>query len=72
MDGQPKELPSVIEEMWHSLKRKGYNVSFGSAVYEMGPQGNLDMRDLVTKAEKDMFASKRDFYRQAGNDRRTR
>ena len=72
VDGQPNELPSVIEKMWHLLKQKGYNVSFGSAVYERQPQGDLNMRDLVREAEKDMFATKRDFYRQSGNDRRIR
>lgn len=72
MDGRPKELLANIERMWHELKSKGYNVSFGSAVYEMGSPSVLNMHDLVRAAEKDMFASKRNFYRQAGNDRRSR
>ena len=72
MDGRPKELLADIERMWHELKNKGYNISFGSAVYEMDSPGNLNMRDLVREAERDMFVSKRNFYRQAGNDRRSR
>lgn len=46
--------------------------SFGIAVHEKQAQSELDMRDLVSAAEKDMFASKREFYLQSGNDRRNR
>ena len=72
VDGNPEELSSEIERMWQALNEKGYNVSFGIAVHKKQAQSDLDMRDLVREAERDMFASKREFYRQSGNDRRSR
>lgn len=71
VDGQPESMPSEIDQMKHALEKKGYHVSFGTAVREK-TQGSLDMRELVNEAEINMFAAKREFYRQPGKDRRSR
>ena len=71
VDGQPEKLYSEIERIKQDLDKKGYHVSFGTAVHEKA-QGDLDMRELVNEAERNMFAAKREFYRQSQNDRRSR
>ena len=70
-DSQPDGLTAEIERMKQELGRKGYRVSFGIASREKN-QGKLDMQGLVNEAESSMFADKREFYRQSGNDRRSR
>ena len=60
-----------IDRIRKALNEKGYHVSFGIAVHEKGQSG-LNMRELVNEAEINMFAEKREFYRQSENDRRHR
>lgn len=71
MDGQPEEVSSAVDRMRQELDKKGWHVSFGMAAHEMA-QGTPDMDELVKQAETDMFASKREFYRQSAHDRRVR
>ena len=71
VDGQPDDLPDEVSRMQQELEEKGYHVSFGTAVREKA-QGGLDMHELVGEAETNMFAAKRQFYRQSGHDRRSR
>ena len=71
VDGQTKSLPLEMNWLSQALSGKGYHVSFGVATHEKA-QGELNMRDLVNEAESKMFAAKREFYRQSGNDRRSR
>ena len=71
MDAQPEVLALEVERMKQELERKGYHVSFGSAVRDKS-QGEIDMQALVNKAESRMFADKREFYRRSENDRRSR
>ena len=70
-DGQPEALLVEIYRLKQSLDEKGYHVSFGTAVREKA-QGEIDMRALVNEAEINMFAAKRLYYRESGNDRRSR
>lgn len=71
VDGQPENLPFEIDRIRRGLDEKGYHVSFGIAVGEK-TKGDLDMNEIVKEAESNMFADKREFYRQAANDRRSR
>ena len=71
VDGQPESLPFEMDRLSQALSKKGYHVSFGIAVRKKA-QGELNMRELVNEAETNMFAAKREFYRQSGNDRRSR
>ena len=71
VDGQPENLSSEIERLRQSLAVKGYHVSFGTAAYDK-EEGKLDVYALVSEAEGNMFAAKREFYRQSANDRRSR
>lgn len=70
-DGRQDTLPAEIDQIRQALDRKGYHVSFGIASREKN-QGKMDMQELVNEAESSMFADKREFYRQSGNDRRSR
>ena len=70
-NSDPGNLPSEIESLKEDLRKKGYNVSFGFAVGKK-EDGHLDMFHLVSTAESNMFADKRDFYRRSENDRRSR
>lgn len=71
VDRQPDNLPLEIDRLKQTLHQKGYHVSFGTAVREK-TQGELNMQEMVNEAENNMFAAKREFYRQSGNDRRRR
>lgn len=71
VDGQPEDLPSEIDRLTRALDTKGYHVSFGTAVRERA-QGEMNMRELVSEAETNMFAAKQEFYRRSENDRRSR
>ena len=71
VDGQTDQLPAEIDRLRQALEEKGYHVSFGTAVHEKA-QGDLNIRELVSEAETNMFAAKRQFYSQSGNDRRSR
>lgn len=71
VDGQPEETLVEIDRLGQSLDEKGYHVSFGTAVREKA-QGEMNMQALVNEAETNMFAAKRQFYRQSENDRRSR
>ena len=71
VDGRPEELQAEIDRLRQALDEKGYHVSFGTAVREKAQDG-LNMQELVNEAETNMFAAKRLFYRQPGNDRRIR
>ncbi len=71
IDVRPEKIASEIDQILQSLKKQNYHVSFGTAVHEKN-QGTLNMQDLVKEAENNMFAAKRNFYRQAQNDRRNR
>jgi hypothetical protein len=57
--------------MGRELEAEGYHVSFGVAAQQKA-QGEVDMRELVKKAENSMFAAKREFYRQPEHNRRSR
>ena len=70
-DAQPESLPAVVRQLKQELERKGYHVSFGTAVRDKA-QDSMSMHDIVNEAESNMFADKREFYRQAGRDRRSR
>ena len=70
-DGQPENLASEISQLKQDLSSKGYHVSFGSAAREK-IHDNLNMQELINEAEHNMFADKREFYRQSQNDRRSR
>ena len=72
VDGNPEALSSEIEQMRRELGQNGYNVSFGSAIRRKNAQGDFDIHVLVREAEQEMFAAKREFYRQSENDRRSR
>ncbi len=72
VDGQPERLLSEVEQMKRDLAKKGYNVSFGTALYEKGTRSEPSIYEIVRAAEDDMFADKRAFYRQLENDRRSR
>ena len=71
VDGQPENLASEIDRLKRALSKKGYHVSFGTAVHEKS-QGEMNMVEIVNEAENNMFAAKREFYRRAENDRRSR
>lgn len=71
VDGQPEDVIGEINRLGQALDEKGYHVSFGTAAREKA-QGDLDMQALVNEAEANMFAAKRQFYRQSENDRRSR
>ena len=71
IDGQPQDLSVDIDRLKRILAEKGYHVSFGTAVRRKA-QGEPDMNLLVKEAEKNMFADKREFYRQSKNNRRNR
>lgn len=70
-DGKPEDLPAEMEALMGDLSQKGYHVSFGTAARDKA-QGEMDVHALVNEAESNMFAAKRAFYRQSGNDRRSR
>jgi GGDEF domain-containing protein len=57
--------------MRQALSKKGYQVSFGFATHEK-TQGEMNIHQLVNEAEINMFAAKRDFYRQPEHNRRNR
>ena len=71
LDGKPEEVSAAVDRMQQELAEKGWHVSFGMSVHEMA-QGTPDMFELVKQAESNMFAAKREFYRQSGHDRRAR
>lgn len=71
VDGQPEDLSGEIDRLNLTLSKKDYHVSFGTAVREKA-QGELDMNELVKEAETNMYAAKREFYRQSENNRRIR
>ena len=71
VNGQPDDLPLEIERLRRSLQKQGYHVSFGTAVHEK-TQDSPDIHALVSEAEMNMFAAKREFYRQSEHDRRSR
>lgn len=71
VDGQPEDLPFEMDRLNEALSKKGYHVSFGIATREKA-QRELNIHELVNEAETNMFAAKREFYRQPGNDRRSR
>ena len=72
------KLPATIDSINRvtdfvdrELEKIGWHVSFGMAAHEMA-QGTPDMDELVKQAESNMFAAKREFYRQSAHDRRVR
>ena len=71
LDGQPETVASGIDQISQLLHREGYHISFGTAV-QYKAQGPLDMHELVKEAEDNMYAAKREFYRQPENNRRSR
>ena len=71
VDSQPEKLPAEIDLLKRSLGEKGYHVSFGISVREKA-SGKMNMIEIVNEAEINMFADKREFYRQSQNDRRSR
>ena len=71
VDGQPENIVAEIEEIKQELDKQSYHVSFGASSYESG-QGDIDMYELVKKAESNMFDDKKEFYRLSENDRENR
>jgi diguanylate cyclase (GGDEF)-like protein len=71
IDEEPERLSLEINRLSQALSKKGYHVSFGIASCEKS-QGNWNMCELVNEAEINMYAAKREFYRQSENDRRNR
>ena len=71
VDGKPEDLPFEIDLLKQVLAKKGYHISVGTAVREK-TQGEMDMYALVSEAESNMLADKREFYRRSENDRRSR
>ncbi|MDO4537050.1 MAG: GGDEF domain-containing protein [Coriobacteriales bacterium] len=72
VDGRLERVSREVERMREGLEKKGYNVSFGIAVYEIGTQATPNIYDIVREAENDMFADKEAFYRKQDNDRSSR
>ncbi len=70
-DAQPESLADAVRQLKQDLAGKGYHVSFGTAVRDKA-QDSMSMNDIVNEAESNMFADKREFYRQVGRDRRSR
>lgn len=58
-----------MDEISRDLKKKGYNISVGIAV---GNRDSLDISALLIAAEDEMYHAKREYYEQAGRDRRRR
>ncbi len=71
IDGQPEKLFPEIDRLKQDLTRKNYHISVGIAIGEKA-KGELNMYEIVSEAEANMFADKRAFYLQAKNDRRSR
>lgn len=71
VDGQPDLILSEIAGIGEDLKKMGYHVSFGISVQDKA-KGAINMEELVKEAESNMFANKRDYYRQPENNRRNR
>lgn len=70
-DGRMEKVVSDIDQISQELDMEGYHVSFGISVQDKA-QGGLNMQELVTEAESNMFSVKRDFYRQPENNGRNR
>ncbi len=71
VDGQLESISSEINQMSRELEQKGYYVSFGFAAHEAA-QGEFDMREIIKEAESNMFAAKREYYRDKDNTRTNR
>lgn len=71
VDGRPEDLPEEIDRLSQALREKGYHVSFGITVHEKA-QGEVNIHELVSKAEINMFAAKRAYYSQSEHERRSR
>ncbi|MBO7661796.1 MAG: diguanylate cyclase [Clostridia bacterium] len=71
VDADPESLKTEIRQLQRDMSRKGYHVSFGTAIGEKA-QGGISMHGLVNEAEINMFADKREYYRHIGRDRRSR
>jgi diguanylate cyclase (GGDEF)-like protein len=71
VDADVEEVSRQVERIERDLEGQGYNVSFGIAAREVS-EGAIDMAALVSEAESNMFASKREFYESAEHDRRAR
>lgn len=64
-----KEVASQVEEVYRRLESRSCHVSFGIA-WQKAPI--LGMAELIKRAERQMYVSKRRYYEQAGIDRRGR
>lgn len=70
-DARMEDVTAEIERMKQELASGGYYVSFGIAERRKG-QEDFSMRELIREAENDMYAAKREFYRQPEHNRRNR
>ena len=71
IDGQTEEVLSEIDRIRQELAGEKYHVSFGMSVQEQ-TQGKINMAELIKEAENNMFAAKKEFYRQPEHNRRNR
>ena len=71
VDGQVEKVSSEIKKMSLELAKKGYFVSFGSAVYKK-TQDEFDIYEIVKEAESNMFDAKRKYYHEMDIDRTNR
>ena len=71
VDGQTEEVLSEIDRIRQELAREKYHVSFGMSVQEQ-TRGKINMAELIKEAENNMFAAKKEFYRQPEHNRRNR
>ncbi|MCR5825231.1 MAG: GGDEF domain-containing protein, partial [Oscillospiraceae bacterium] len=71
MDDRQEIVSAAIDRMGRNLADKGYFISFGISVREK-VQDLFDMHEIVSEAEKNMYAAKRKFYGQPENSRRSR
>ena len=71
IDGQTEEVLSEIDRIRQELAREKYHVSFGMSVQEQ-TRGKTNMAELIKEAENNMFAAKKEFYRQPEHNRRNR
>lgn len=67
-DGMLKKLQSEIKS-WHGEKVQSINMSAGFAMASETP--GITVEQLVSRADKVMYAAKAEYYRTSGEDRRT-
>ena len=64
-----EEVERRIQRLKREVEAAGYHVAVGCDFRDMN---ELEVRELIRRAEENMFRDKSAFYRQAANDRRKR